>query len=101
MELERVREGSDETSHCGPRVVPADRHPVEGGARPLHPMGGAMFVRCSKCGADLGAVPVPHGDPADGMTSHGLCGPCERESWHEAEAYLRGMGLTALPGGIQ
>jgi hypothetical protein len=60
-----------------------------------------MFVHCAKCGADCGTVPVSYGDPAEGMISHGLCGPCEREAWHEVEAYLRGMGLTALPGGVQ
>ena len=45
-----------------------------------------MLVRCCVCGAGLTPVPVDVDDPTNGKTSHGYCGPCERQALAEVEA---------------
>ncbi len=65
-----------------------------------YPFKAVMFAECARCRRALPSVPVEHGDPAEGRVSHGLCEPCAALVWEETAAYLRGLGLEVLPGGV-
>lgn len=64
------------------------------------PRQAVMFRVCAKCNRNMEPVAVPHGDPGEGRVSHGYCEPCAAIAWAEAEAFLRGLGLRDLQGGV-
>lgn len=46
----------------------------------IPPTYGILFSRCAQCLRELPSRPVEHGDPANGLVSHGLCEPCYEQA---------------------
>lgn len=87
-----------------------------------HPARGILFRQCCVCKARLEPVAVALDDPANGMTSHGYCLPCEIKTVDSgkamrlpavvdppskppivdgfAKAFLVGLSLWPMDGGM-